>query len=79
NIRFPVIKEPQDDNKEKEEDDESKKQRGKGNIEKWLQMLLDAQKDASLKPHDDNDDQEARTSDIVSALDLLYPHEKIKV
>ncbi|KAA8540449.1 hypothetical protein F0562_024632 [Nyssa sinensis] len=35
-IPCPVLHEP-----EKEEDEESRKQRGKGNVEKWLQMLLE--------------------------------------
>ncbi|RVW28722.1 hypothetical protein CK203_083276 [Vitis vinifera] len=36
NTQFPVLREP-----EIEEDEECRKQRGKGNVEKWLQMLLE--------------------------------------
>nr|GMD35524.1 titin homolog [Ipomoea batatas] len=37
NLEFPVFHEP-----EIEEDEESRKQRGKGNVEKWLHMLLES-------------------------------------
>ncbi|XP_047316944.1 eukaryotic translation initiation factor 5B-like [Impatiens glandulifera] len=41
-LRFPIIRKPEGgDDAEKEEDEETRKQRGKGNVEKWLKMLME--------------------------------------
>ncbi|KGN58139.1 titin homolog [Cucumis sativus] len=56
-LLFPFMQES--DVEEEEEDEESRKQRGKGNIEKWLQMLLDEnQEDARLQ----NEDESSRST-----------------
>ncbi|CAK9324609.1 unnamed protein product [Citrullus colocynthis] len=52
---FPFM---QDSDVEEEEDEESRKQRGKGNIEKWLQMLLDENHEGEDLQNED----ESRTS-----------------
>ncbi|KAG4211817.1 hypothetical protein ERO13_A02G124100v2 [Gossypium hirsutum] len=65
-IRYPVI--------EGEEDEESRKQRGKGNVDRWLQMLLENSQE-ELEPQNDNVDAEevSGTDDIIKKLDLKYP------
>ncbi|KAJ0075258.1 hypothetical protein Patl1_34343 [Pistacia atlantica] len=55
-----------------EEDEESRKQRGKGNVEKWLQMLLDnAQEEQECQ--DENPVETGKTDDIIKKLDQKYP------
>ncbi|TYI89623.1 hypothetical protein E1A91_D03G069100v1 [Gossypium mustelinum] len=65
-IRYPVIK--------GEEDEESRRQRGKGNVDRWLQMLLENSQE-ELEPQNDNVDAEevSGTDDIIKKLDLKYP------
>ncbi|MBA0848887.1 hypothetical protein Goshw_008348 [Gossypium schwendimanii] len=65
-IRYPVI--------EGEEDEESRRQRGKGNVDRWLQMLLENSQE-ELEPQNDNVDAEevSGTDDIIKKLDLKYP------
>lgn len=71
NIQFPAHDEPGD-----EEDEESRKLRGKGNIEKWLQMLWhDAEEDACLDPQNVDQKEAIRTGEIIRKLDLVYPQE----
>lgn len=66
-IRFPT-----DDNDDLvEEDEESRKQRGKGNVEKWLQILLEKDgNDQNMNFHDDND---KKTDEIIQKMNLKYP------
>lgn len=71
--RFPASNEPED-----EEDEEIRKQRGKGNIEKWLQMLLeengevddDGDGDASANPQNVEPGEAVKsTGEIIRKLD----------
>lgn len=71
-LDFPSLDEP-----EIKEDEESRKQRGKGNVEKWLQMLLDdTQGDANLNHQNDDENEPDRTSEIIRKLDLVYPQKE---
>ncbi|OMP00193.1 hypothetical protein COLO4_12857 [Corchorus olitorius] len=66
---FPVVEET-----EKEEDEESRKQRGKGNVERWLQMLLENTQE-ELDPQ--NEDAEVNeTDEIIKKLDSKYPQKE---
>lgn len=72
-ISFPVPRET-----EPEEDEESRKRRGKGNAEKWLQMLLE-------NSHDDKDSQETNknetteTGEIIKQVDKNYQQQELKI
>ncbi|KAJ0007442.1 hypothetical protein Pint_30014 [Pistacia integerrima] len=55
-----------------EEDEESRKQRGKGNVEKWLQMLLDNTQEEQ-ECQDENPVETGKTDDIIKKLDQKYP------
>ncbi|KAL0010569.1 hypothetical protein SO802_005677 [Lithocarpus litseifolius] len=69
NIQFTVPREP-----EIEEDEESRKQRGKGNIEKWLQMLLEnTQEDLDIQ--NANENEKSGADEIMRNLNLKYPQE----
>nr|XP_023901096.1 titin homolog isoform X1 [Quercus suber]POF20543.1 hypothetical protein CFP56_51940 [Quercus suber] len=70
NIQFTVPREP-----EIEEDEESRKQRGKGNIEKWLQMLLENTKE-DLETQNANENEKSGTDEIIKNLNLKYPQEE---
>lgn len=83
--RFPASNEPED-----EEDEEIRKQRGKGNIEKWLQMLLeengevdddgDGDGDASANPQNVDPGEAVKSTDeIIRKLDLVYPLKELAV
>ncbi|KAE8709169.1 pleiotropic drug resistance protein 1-like [Hibiscus syriacus] len=64
-IRFPVV-----EGTEREEDEESRRQRGKGNVDKWLQMLLEN----TQEELDKVDVEEATgTDEIIKNLDQKYP------
>ncbi|PRQ50785.1 hypothetical protein RchiOBHm_Chr2g0137071 [Rosa chinensis] len=69
-FQFPVVREP-----EIEEDEESRKQRGKGNVEKWLQILLESSPEEEL---DSQNDETNGTSDILKKLNLKYPQKEAK-
>lgn len=74
-LDFPSLDEP-----EIKEDEESRKQRGKGNVEKWLQMLLDdTQGDANLNHQNDDENEPDRTSEIIRKLDLVYPQKELNI
>ncbi|XP_068304070.1 intracellular protein transport protein USO1 [Pyrus communis] len=62
-FQFPVIREP-----EIVEDEESRKERGKGNVEKWLQILLDSSPE-ELDPENKSANEEHRTGDIISQVE----------
>ncbi|KAL3511835.1 hypothetical protein ACH5RR_024552 [Cinchona calisaya] len=69
NIQFPAHHEPED-----EEDEESRKQRGKGNVEKWLHMLLqDAEEEDGCSNPQTEDN--SRTDEIIRKLDIVYPQQ----
>nr|GLL21201.1 uncharacterized protein LOC109189815 isoform X1 [Ipomoea trifida] len=71
-FQFPVFNESE---REEEDDEESRKQRGKGNVEKWLQMLLEENNAA----HETAEiDKVCRTDEIIEKLNLKYPHIEIK-
>lgn len=75
NIQFPFNHEP-----DKEEDEESRRQRGKGNVEKWLQFLLEnAAEDPDLNTQSTDEKQTTRTDELIKKLDLVYPLREIKV
>ncbi|XP_076959060.1 uncharacterized protein LOC143635030, partial [Bidens hawaiensis] len=60
-----------------DEDEESRKQRGKGNVEKWLQMLLEKDgnsDDQSTQLYDANDQ---KTDEIIKKMNLKYPPKEI--
>ncbi|KAL5758120.1 hypothetical protein ACOSP7_020731 [Xanthoceras sorbifolium] len=64
--QLPVLRDP-----EMEEDEESRKQRGKGNVERWLQMLLENTQE--VDPQDMNGNKTSTTNDIIKTLDQKYP------
>lgn len=75
NLHFPPLDEP-----EIKEDEESRKERGKGNVEKWLQMLLeDAQKDVDLNLQTSDERKADRSDEIIRKLDLVYPQKELKI
>ncbi|KAL6494100.1 hypothetical protein OROGR_032009 [Orobanche gracilis] len=77
NIQFPF---PHDS--EKEEDEESRRRRGKGNIEKWLQFLLEntLEDDPELNTQKStNENRTTRTDELIKKLNLIYPHRDIKL
>lgn len=64
-----------------EEDEESRKERGKGNVEKWLQMLLENAQEEDLEQpqHDESENERNRTADdIISKVNLKYPQKESK-
>ncbi|CAI9781603.1 unnamed protein product [Fraxinus pennsylvanica] len=64
NIQFPIHHEP-----DEEKDEESRKQEGKGNIEKWLQLLLEnTLEDDVSKPKNVNENE---TDELIRKLDLM--------
>nr|GEU93504.1 hypothetical protein [Tanacetum cinerariifolium] len=67
-IRFPV----DDDLEEEEEDEESRHQRGKGNIDKWLQLLMGEEEgmDQSTQLCDANGN---KIDEIIRKMNLKYP------
>ncbi|CAI9769363.1 unnamed protein product [Fraxinus pennsylvanica] len=74
-IRFPIHCEP-DGN----EDEESRKERGKGNVEKWLQLLLEnSGEDTELKSQKANENEPSETEKLIRKLNLIYPDKKIEV
>ncbi|KAM7483690.1 hypothetical protein LguiB_008273 [Lonicera macranthoides] len=70
NIQVPITCEPERD----EEDEESRKQRGKGNVEKWLQMLLEDTKESG----EQNLEYEGENSRI-DELNLICPQKGNKL
>nr|GEX75382.1 hypothetical protein [Tanacetum cinerariifolium] len=72
-IRFPV-----DDLVEEEEDEESRQQRGKGNIEKWLQMLTCEEEgmDQSTQLYDAIGNGN-KTDEIIRKMNLKYPQKEV--
>lgn len=73
NIQFSVPREP-----EIEEDEESRKQRGKGNVEKWLQMLLENTEE-ELDPQNVNESEKSKTDDVIRKLNQKYPQKEVKI
>ncbi|CAA3017590.1 Hypothetical predicted protein [Olea europaea subsp. europaea] len=74
-IRFPIHCEP-----DGKEDEESRKERGKGNIEKWLQLLLEnTGEDTWSKAQKANENEPSETDKLIRKLNLIYPDKKIEV
>ncbi|KAL2491316.1 hypothetical protein Adt_26944 [Abeliophyllum distichum] len=74
-IRFPIHCEP-DEN----EDEESRKERGKGNVEKWLQLLLEnTQEDTESYPQKADENEPSETDKLIRKLNLIYPDKEIEV
>ncbi|CAO2815343.1 unnamed protein product [Amaranthus hypochondriacus] len=77
NVKFPFAKE-----EAVEEDEESRKERGKGNVEKWLQMLLDETGEDNLDcdhPKLVQDPQTSKhTDEIIRKLNEKYPQKEIE-
>ncbi|KAF5816990.1 hypothetical protein HanRHA438_Chr02g0049011 [Helianthus annuus] len=69
-VRFPT-----DECDLVEEDEESRKQRGKGNVEKWLQMLLE--KDGTDQSGQIYDADAKKTEEIIHKMNLKYPQKEI--
>ncbi|KAE8735670.1 pleiotropic drug resistance protein 1-like [Hibiscus syriacus] len=64
-IRFPVVERTKGD-----EDEESRRQRGKGNVDRWLQMLLESTQEELDKV---DAEEVTRTDEIIKKLDEKYP------
>ncbi|KAK1306703.1 hypothetical protein QJS10_CPA10g00459 [Acorus calamus] len=60
-----------------QEDNEDRKERGKGNVEKWLQILLENAKEGSSKDSPPSR-HENHTQQVVQKLNLINPQEEIK-
>ncbi|XP_015872226.3 uncharacterized protein LOC107409301 [Ziziphus jujuba] len=72
--QFPVSQEP-----EIEEDEESRKQRGKGNVEKWLQMLLETTTtQEELESPNDIENETNRSDDMIRKLNIKYPQKEVR-
>ncbi|XP_050232548.1 uncharacterized protein LOC126681162 [Mercurialis annua] len=71
-IQFPIIREREII---AEEDEESRKQRGKGNVERWLQMLLDTSSQDEMKPENY---EKNTTDDIITKLNQKFPQQHVK-
>lgn len=64
---------------EEEEDDESRRRRGKGNIEKWMQFLLEnTQEDADVNTQISDGKGTSKTDELIEKLNMIYPHTDIK-
>lgn len=59
-----------------EEDDESRKHRGKGNLDKWLQILLNDSQESNDLHIEENS---SKTDEIIRKLNLKYPTKEVKV
>nr|GMC71219.1 trichohyalin isoform X1 [Ipomoea batatas] len=71
-FQFPVFNESE---REEEDDEESRKESRKGNVEKWVQMLLEENNAADETAEID---KVCRTDEIIEKLNLKYPHIEIK-
>lgn len=88
NRGFPTFHETE----RQEEDEESRQQRGKGNVEKWLQLLLDNSEeptDFGIKTAEENDSgkrtlnaEKDETNEIdgtITKLNIKYPQKEMKI
>ncbi|XP_047266055.1 uncharacterized protein LOC107861892 isoform X2 [Capsicum annuum] len=87
NPRFPTFHE----NVREEEDEESRQQRGKGNVEKWLQLLLDNSQEPTnfgIQTAEENnsgkrtlnagEDETIEIDDTITKLNITYPQKEMK-
>ncbi|TMW93973.1 hypothetical protein EJD97_010933 [Solanum chilense] len=82
NRGFPTFHETE----RQEEDEESRQQRGKGNVEKWLQLLLDNSEeptDFGIKTAEENDSGKrtlnAEKDETNEIEDIKYPQKEMKI
>ncbi|RAL44062.1 hypothetical protein DM860_014983 [Cuscuta australis] len=68
-LKFPVCR-----GSGTEEDEDSQKQRGKGNVEKWLQILLENTDESSTSPAPGEDKK-----GIIEMINSKYPHKEINI
>ncbi|KAL3598465.1 hypothetical protein D5086_006383 [Populus alba] len=71
-IQFPVIQD-----QEIEEDEESRKKRGKGNVERWLQLLLENSGE-EIEPQYSNGSGANTSDDIITKLNQKFPQKEAK-
>lgn len=69
---YPVLHEA-----EAEEDEESRKERGKGNVEKWLQILLENSQ--GMDPLETHGNETSGTEEIIRQLNQKYPQEELNI
>ncbi|MED6170987.1 hypothetical protein PIB30_036449 [Stylosanthes scabra] len=76
-VSYPVPREIETE----EEDEEIRKRRGKGNVEKWLQMLLEKSQEEALnpEPYETNKDATGGTQDIAQKLNQVFPQLDLKI
>ncbi|KAG2309846.1 hypothetical protein Bca52824_029594 [Brassica carinata] len=65
---FPVLKE-----QESEEDEESRRERGKGNVEKWLHILLENNGKTTNPPQDLQAERSKKIDELIEKLDHKFP------
>ncbi|XP_055827322.1 uncharacterized protein LOC129895614 [Solanum dulcamara] len=88
NRGFPTFQETE----REEEDEESRQQRGKGNVEKWLQLLLDNSQeptDFGIQTAEENDsgkrnlnageDEINEIDGTITKLNIKYPQKEMKI
>ncbi|KAJ4950757.1 hypothetical protein NE237_027589 [Protea cynaroides] len=78
NMRFSVLRSPE----REEENEECRKQRGKGNIEKWLQILLDNTEqgpDVNSPPQNGDENGTRKTEELIGELILKNPQKEVKI
>ena len=71
-IQFPFIQD-----QEIEEDEESRKQRGKGNVERWLQYLLENSGE-EIERQNSNGCETNTSDDIITKLNQKFPQEEAR-
>ncbi|KAI9401821.1 hypothetical protein POPTR_001G175500v4 [Populus trichocarpa] len=71
-IQFPFIQD-----QEIEEDEESRKQRGKGNVERWLQFLLENSGE-EIERQNSNGCETNTSGDIITKLNQKFPQEEAR-
>ncbi|OAY52888.1 uncharacterized protein LOC110613216 [Manihot esculenta] len=72
-IQFPVIR-----GDEIEEDEESRKLRGKGNVERWLKLLLEKSQDELEEPENSSGNGNSRADDIITKLNQVFPQKEAR-
>ncbi|CAN4088896.1 unnamed protein product [Withania somnifera] len=87
-LRFPTFHETE----REEEDEERRKRRGKGNVEKWLQMLLDnsheptnygiqtaEENESGTKTPHAGEDETDEIEHTITKLNIKYPQKEMKI
>ncbi|XP_027340689.1 trichohyalin [Abrus precatorius] len=62
-----------------EDDEETRKERGKGNVERWLQMLLENGQQEGTDPQETNKNASLETEEIIQQLNQKFPQKELKV